>query len=186
MQHPMRVLTWLTAGITMAACGGSREPTPQQQADLAAFVGVPSSARAPSTSSTDVQPGNPPVIATNLDPCTFFSKQELESAFGVPFAPPKKGRGEPSCRFYNSNTGSVTVRAGEMVSKADFDALRQQIGAEAEPVSGIGESAYLWGSKLYVLNNGRQLVLYVSTDQLTPQLRTALVSLGKLGASRLR
>lgn len=137
------------------------------------------------SSSIDVQPGVPPVIATNADPCTFFSKAELESAFGVPYGPPKKVRNEPSCRFYNSNTGSVTVRAGEQVSAQDFDALREQIGAEAERVSGIGESAYLWGPKLYVRNNGRQLVLYVSTGQLTPQLRTALTSLGKLGAPRL-
>ena len=137
------------------------------------------------SSSIDVQPGAPPVIATNVDPCTIFSKAELESAFGVPYGPPKNGRNEPSCRFYNSTTGSVTVRAGEQVSARDFDALREQIGAEAESVSGIGESAYFWGPKLYVLSGGRQLVLYVSTDQLTPQLRTALTSLGKLGAPRL-
>ena len=137
-------------------------------------------------SAIDVQPGTPPVVASNVDACTFFSKSELESAFGVPFGPPKKGRGEPTCRFYNSTTGSVTVRAGEQVSTADFDALREQIGAEAERVSGIGESAYFWGPKLYVLSAGRQLVLYVSTDRLTPQLRTTLTSLGKLGAPRLR
>ena len=121
----------------------------------------------------------------SLDPCTFFSKAELETAFGVPFAPPKRGRGEPSCRFYNSNTGSVTVRVGEVVTRAGFDSLRTMIGPEAEQVSGIGETAYLWGAKLYVLANGRQLIIYVSTDKLTPRLRTALTSLGKLGAPRL-
>jgi hypothetical protein len=134
----------------------------------------------------DAQPGTPPVIATNADACTFFSKAELEAAFGVPFAPPKPGRNEPTCRFYNSNTGSVTVRAGEPISAQDFDALREEIGAEAETVNGIGEGAYLWGARIYVRNNGRQLMINVSTGQLTPQLRTALTSLGKLGAPRLR
>ena len=185
MQRAMRVLIGVTVCVTLFACGGDANP-PASSDEVAAFVGTPTPGRAPSASSIDVQPGTPPVIATNVDPCTFFSKAELESAFGVPFAPPKKGRGEPSCRFYNSNTGSVTVRAGETVSTADFDALREQIGAEAERVSGIGESAYFWGPKLYVLNNGRQLIIFVSTDQLTPQLRSTLTSLGRLGAPRLR
>ena len=180
------IVAYAAGTLMLAACGGGDAPPAGNANDVAAYVANQSSASASNASSIDVQPGPPPTIATNVDPCTFFSKAELESAFGVPFAPPKKGRGEPSCRFYNSNTGSVTVRAGETVSTADFDALREQIGAEAERVSGIGESAYLWGPKLYVLNNGRQLIIYVSTDQLTPQLRGALTTLGMLGASRLR
>ena len=182
----MRVTIRLGLGVTLVACSSSDASPPATGGDVSAFVGNTTSANAAGSSSIGVQPGTAPVIATNADPCTFFSKEELESAFGVPFAPPKKGRGEPSCRFYNSNTGSVTVRAGEAVSKTDFDALREQIGAEAEPVSGIGESAFFWGPKLYVLGGGRQLIIYVSTDQLTPQLRTTLTSLGRLGASRLR
>ena len=172
------------AALTACATGDADQTTDSQS--VAQFVGNAQQSPSRGSSSVDVQPGAPPAIATNVDPCTFFSKAELESAFGVPFAPPKKGRGEPSCRFYNSNTGSVTVRAGEQVSQRDFDALRDQIGAEAERVSGIGESAYFWGPKLYVRNNDRQLVIYVSTDQLTPQLRAALTTLGKLGAPRLR
>jgi hypothetical protein len=175
--------------VVLAACAGDAGQSSDTQ-DVSQFAGkAPGGAQGSSpsaSSSIDVQPGAPPVIATNVDPCTFFSKAELELAFGVPFGPPKKGRNEPSCRFYNSNTGSVTVRAGEQVSQQDFDAVREQIGAEAERVSGIGESAYFWGPKLYVRNNGRQLVIYVSTDQLTPQLRGVLTTLGMLGASRLR
>ena len=170
----------------LAACAGGDAGQSVASEDVAQFTGKTREATSGGSSSIDVQPGAPPVIASNVDPCTFFSKAELESACGVPYGPPKKGRDEPSCRFYNSNTGSVTVRAGEQVSQQDFDALREQIGAEAERVSGIGESAYFWGPKLYVRNNGRQLVIYVSTDQLTPQLRTALTTLGKLGAPRLR
>ena len=170
----------------VACTGGDDNGQPSGAPDVSSFVGKSEQGMSNGSTSIDLQPGTPRVVATNVDPCTFFSKAELESAFGVPFAPPRKGRGEPSCRFYNPNTGSVTVRAGETVSKADFDALRQQIGAEAEPVSGIGESAYFWGPKLYVLGSGRQLIIYVSTDQLTPQLRAALTALGKLGAPRLR
>jgi len=181
-----RFLAFLFGIAALAACTAGDAGQSADSRNVAQFVGDAQQSTSSGSSSSDVQPGTPPVVATNVDPCTFFSKAELESAFGVPFAPPRKGRGEPSCRFYNSNTGSVTVRAGETVSKADFDALREQIGAEAEPVGGIGESAYFWGPKLYVFGSGRQLIIYVSTDQLTPQLRAALAALGKLGAPRLR
>ena len=103
----------------LAACArGDADQTPGTQ-DVSQFVAASHGGAASGPSSIDVQPGAPPVIATNADPCTFFTKAELESAFGVPFGPPKQGRGEPSCRFYNSNTGSVTVRAGEAVSQAE-------------------------------------------------------------------
>ena len=181
-----RIVSCLLSLAALTACAGGEGAGPGDAQSVAQLAGATQGGASSGSSSLDVQPGAPPVVATNADPCTFFSKAELESAFGVPYGPPKKGRNEPSCRFYNSNTGSVTVRAGEQVSAQDFDALREQIGAEAERVGGIGESAYFWGPKLYVRNNGRQLVIYVSTDQLTPQLRTALTTLGKLGAQRLR
>ena len=181
-----RFIACVVGVAALTACGAGDASQSAETQEAAQLAGKPQEGTSSGSSSIDVQPGAPPVIATNADPCTFFSKAELESAFGVPYGPPKKGRNEPSCRFYNSNTGSVTVRAGEQVSAQDFDALREQIGAEAERVGGIGESAYFWGPKLYVRNNGRQLVIYVSTDQLTPQLRTALTTLGKLGAQRLR
>jgi hypothetical protein len=181
-----RIISCVLGVAALGACSRGDAGQSADAQDVSSYVAQSEKLAATGSSAIDVQPGTPPVVASNVDACTLFSKSELESAFGVPFGPPKKGRGEPTCRFYNSTTGSVTVRAGEQVSTADFDALREQIGAEAERVSGIGESAYFWGPKLYVLNAGRQLVLYVSTDRLTPQLRTTLTSLGKLGAPRLR
>ena len=181
-----RIISCVLGVAVLAACSRDDAGQSADAQNVSSYVAPPERAASTGSSAIDLQPGAPPVVASNVDACTIFSKAELESAFGVPFGPPKKGRGEPTCRFYNSTTGSVTVRAGEQVSTADFDALREQIGAEAERVSGIGESAYFWGPKLYVWSSGRQLVLYVSTDRLTPQLRTALTSLGKLGAPRLR
>jgi hypothetical protein len=123
----------------------------------------------------------------SLDPCTFFSKAEIESAFGHPYGPPKKGStmAGPTCMFYSPNTGTISIRAGEAVTRADFDAFRTALGDKAEPVSGIGETAFFWVGHLYVLNSGRQLVVSVS-GELTPQWRAALIKLGKLGAPRLR
>ena len=123
----------------------------------------------------------------DVDPCTFFSKAEIESAFGHPYGPPKKGStmAGPTCMFYSRNTGTISIRAGEVMTRADFDSFRSALGDKAEPVSGVGETAFFWVGHLYVLNGGRQLVVSVS-GELTPQWRAALIKLGKLGAPRLR
>ena len=122
----------------------------------------------------------------DVDPCTFFSKAEIQSAFGHPYGPPKKGStmAGPTCMFYSPNTGTISIRAGETVTRAQFDSFRTALGDKAEPVSGVGETAFFWVGHFYVLNKGRQLVVSVS-GELTPQWRAALIKLGKLGAPRL-
>jgi hypothetical protein len=122
----------------------------------------------------------------DVDPCTFFSKAEIESAFGHPYGPPKKGSTflYPHCMFYSPNTGTISIAAGQAVTRAEFDSFRTALGEAAVPVSGVGETAFLWVNKLYVLNNGRQLIVSIS-GELTPQWRAALIKLGKLGAARL-
>jgi len=122
-----------------------------------------------------------------VDPCTFFSKAEIESAFGHPYGPPKKGStmAGPTCMFYSPNTGTISIRAGEVMTRANFDSFRTALGDKAEPVSGLGETAFIMRGSLYVLNNGHQLVVSVS-GELTPRWRAALMKLGKLGAPRLR
>ena len=123
----------------------------------------------------------------DVDPCTFFSKAEIESAFGHHYGPPKKGStiAGPTCMFYSPNTGTISIRVGEAVTRPQFDSLRTALGDKAESVSGVGQTAFFWVGHLYVLNNGRQLVVSVS-GELTPQWRAALIKLGKLGAPRLR
>jgi hypothetical protein len=120
------------------------------------------------------------------DPCTFFSKAELESAFGHPYGPPKKGStmAGPTCMFYSPNTGTISIRAGEAVTRAQFESFPAALGNNAEPVSGVGETAFIYRGHLYVFSKGRQLVVSVS-GELTPRWRAALIKLGKLGAPRL-
>jgi hypothetical protein len=52
-------------------------------------------------------------------------------------------------------------------------------------VSGVGETAFFWGNRLFVFDKGRQFVVGVS-GEMTPRLRAALITLGKLGVPRLR
>jgi hypothetical protein len=127
------------------------------------------------------------LAAFDVDPCTIFSKAEIESAFGLPFGPPKKGSTitGPMCMFYSRNIGTFSVRLGNPVTRAQFDSLPTMLGDKAEPVSGVGEKAFFWAGSLFVFNQGRQLNVSAS-GQTTPPIRAALIKLGKLGASRLR
>ena len=70
------------------------------------------------------------------------------------------------------------------MTRAQFDSFRTALGDKAEPVSGVGETAFFWVGHFYVFNKGRQLVVSVS-GELTAQWRAALIKLGKLGAPRL-
>lgn len=139
------------------------------------------------SSAMEVQPGVPSSIESDLDPCTFFSKAELESAFGWPYGPPKRGTTTitgPHCMFYSQNTGTISVRFGAPGNRAQFDSLPAALGTSAERVNGIGESAFFYAGSLFVFNKGRQFIVGVS-GEMTPRVRAALLKLGRLGAPRL-
>ena len=135
-------------------------------------------------SAMDVQAGATAVTRQGADPCTFFSKAEIESAFGFPFGPPKK-TAQPACMFYSPNSGTISIRFGDPVTRAQFDSLPMALGTSAEPVSGLGDTAFFYAGSLFVFKKGRQLIVHVS-GEMTPQFRAALITLGKLGAGRLR
>ena len=127
--------------------------------------------------------------ATGVDQCTFFSKAELEAAFGLTLGPGRSRTGEPACDFESDDGRSVTVSVGptHSVSVQEFNELRETIGPEAEPVSGIGDAAFLWGARIYVTTGNRQLTISRENEaKPTPQLRAALTSLAKTGVARLR
>ena len=184
MQKPMRMLAGFAAGIALIACTQRSEPTPEQAADMANYVRP--AADAQSAAASGVQPGSPPATASNVDPCTFFTKAELESAVGYPLGPAKPVRGEPTCRFPNPTRGTVTVRAGDLVTPAQFDSLKLYTGPDIEAVSGIGDKAFLWGARIYALSGSRQLMINLDKHELTPDVRATLTSLAKLGVTRLR
>lgn len=137
--------------------------------------------------------GAAPVNRSEVDPCTFFSKAELESTFRQRYGPPKRGSTleGPSCIFPNATrdasatTGAISVRVVESVSRAQFDSLRTALGNSAESVSGIGESAFFWYGGLHVLSNGRKLIVATNGESV-PKIRAGLLALGRIGASRLR
>jgi hypothetical protein len=170
------------AAALLASSSGKDDDASASAQDVSQFVGRSTSHPA---SGVEVQSGTR-ATRGSIDPCTFFSKAEIESAFGHPYGPPKKAVifTGPHCMFYSVNTGTISIRAGEAMTRASFDEFRTALADKAEPLSGIGEAAFLLTGTLYVLNNGQQLVISVS-GELTPRGRAALLKLGRLGAPRL-
>ena len=180
MMRSTTITLMLGAAALLARAGGTGDDAQHAVAQL--FDTSVSNGAA----ATDVRPGIPTVTQGSADPCTFFSKAEIESAFGHPYGPPKKGStmAGPTCMFYSPNTGTISIRAGEAVTRPQFDSLRTALGTSAEPVSGVGQTAFFWVGHLFVFNQGRQLVVSVS-GEMTPKWRAALIKLGRLGAPRL-
>ena len=170
MQKRPTFLLCVAGCLTLVSCGRSDESIP------AASDTSPSTAT--QSSSTITAAG---------DPCTFFSEQELEQALGYELQAGEPRPGEPSCRFTSFGGGSVTITVpAQAVTPEDFNEFRDMIGPDAEAVSGVGDAAYFWGSRIYVRRGGRQLTISVADRELTPPIRSALTSLGQTGASRLR
>jgi hypothetical protein len=124
--------------------------------------------------------------AANVDPCAFFTTEDLGAAFGRVFAPGKATPGEPSCTFETTTGESVSIALPTApVSDAEFNSWKQMAGAQADAVSGIGDAAYFWGPRLYVRVGTRTFTISVADKELTPEIRDALTKLGRLGASKL-
>ena len=71
--------------------------------------------------------------------------------------------------------------AGRIIAARPFRSAN-----DLKRVSGIGDKAFLWGARIYALSGNRQLMVNLDKHELTPDVRTTLTSLGKLGVPRLK
>ncbi|HEX6576604.1 MAG TPA: hypothetical protein VF042_16670 [Gemmatimonadaceae bacterium] len=125
--------------------------------------------------------------ATGADACAFITQKDLESTLGNVFAAGKPTQGEPSCTFTATNGLTIAVALPTaQVSEAEFNSWKQMAGAGAESVSGVGDAAYFWNSRLYIRSGNRTATLSVTDRDLTPELKAGLRKLGEVAASRLR
>jgi hypothetical protein len=121
------------------------------------------------------------------DACTFLSREEIGAAIGT-----SVGEGERELQpigasecVYSNMTSSVTVNTHPSDDQ-QFDEFRSMIGAEAEPISDIGDEAYFWGPQLiYVRVANRGFSLRINED-LGERLRPAMLELAGAGAAKLR
>jgi hypothetical protein len=120
------------------------------------------------------------------DPCTFFSKKELESALGFPLGPGKPGTRSSTCEYASAAQGTITIRANSAVIPQDFAISKKVEGPKGDVGTRIGDDAFFSTKGIWARKGSRMLIIQLGGKGLTPTLRTALVSLGKLGAARLR
>ena len=156
---------------------------------ILALACVATSACSKSDSSSAAQTPSVAVSdsAKSIDPCTFLTKEDLQSALGYTLEPGAPTQGEPSCRFVSSSGDTVTIAMPTAnVTEADFNSWRQMAGPSAEPVTGIGDAAYFWGPRLYVRVGVKTFTISITAKELTPQLRAGLTALGQSGAAKLR
>jgi hypothetical protein len=166
---------------------------------LASAVAINACSKAESSSSAPAgDPAQAPAggavsaIATRsqslaaVDPCSFFTEQQLESSLGLSLEPGQRTANEPSCRFRSSNGGmvSIAIPTGS-VSEAEFNSWRQMAGADAEVLDGVGDAAYLWKSRMYVRKGTRTFTVSVDDIPITDAIRKGLTELGKMGSAKL-
>ena len=165
MKHQLSVALWAIALLTISACSKGDSS---------------STAQTPATDSAASS-------AKPADPCTFITRDELQSALGYTLEPGVRTQGEPSCRFASSSGDTVIIALPTAnVTEADFNSWRQMAGASAEPVTGVGDAAYFWGPRLYVRVGAKTFTISIADKDLTPQLRAGLTTLGQTGAARIQ
>lgn len=121
----------------------------------------------------------------HVDPCAVFSQAELASALGFSLSAGKPGSQSNSCEYSSPARGTITVRASAVIPQ-DFADTKQSEGPNSNIGTTIGDDAFFSTKGIWVRKGSRLLVIQTSDKALTPPLRAALVSLGKLGAPRLR
>lgn len=144
------------------------------------------------------------------DACAFFARAELEANVGWELRDGEKEDAPPgfsSCDFAMPPQMSITRTfpnpplpqsvgfSSLMINTHPSDAsrfasARQQLGAAVKEVSGVGDAAYFNGpNQLHVRvgNRGFSLRIYTraSTDADWATVREVMLTLGRLGASKL-
>ena len=122
------------------------------------------------------------------DPCNFFTKGELEAAFGYALQPARPDAGLPSCSFNGRNNPSITISIDpEPATAAEFNEFLTTIaGDEGEKINGVGDAAFIWLSRIYVRVGARTITISAGLEKASPKVRGVLITLGKTAATRLK
>jgi hypothetical protein len=149
----------------LAACGGdNEESTPAAQQTQA-----PAGTQAPAATS---QPA-----AGELDPCALLAKADAEGILGTSLGEPERQTVGPfeGCVYSDEAGAYLQLQvSSDVYTQSTFDeamkAAADQLDVEAEPVPGLGDSAYWLGGVLWVQKGDVSLNLLAQTPELT-QLR---------------
>lgn len=123
--------------------------------------------------------------------CSLLSVEELEKTLGRQFGRSRQRQEQSgtSCRFTAGAGGSITVSVAAS-SKADFEQFRKLLadqGNKPAAVSGVGDAAYYWDNRIYVLVGSRTMTIWNGEPQQPAEkLRGEVLALAKALAPKLR
>lgn len=151
-----------SALILLAACGGDGDEE---------STGTPSGTRA---AAEETATAAPQASGGELDPCELLTTEEAEASLGVSFGEPERQTVGPfeTCIYADESGNYVQVQVSDSVyTGSSFDDAMQgaaeQLDIEAEPVSGLGDKAYLLAGVLWVQKGDVSLNVLVQTPELT-------------------
>ena len=132
--------------------------------------------------------------AARQEACALFTVEEVNEATGRTDYRRGRPRSEPnasSCSYPAGIGGTINVTLSP-TSRKDFDDVRKLINEQGEkvlPAPGIGDDAYFWGNRIYVLVGSQALTIWNGdTMDVDPEenVRASLILLAKKGVSKLR
>lgn len=120
------------------------------------------------------------------DPCALFTKAELEAAFGYPLQPGRLDASKQLCSYNGRNNESITIAMDTAPVRPD-EFLQSQSMLEGKPVSGIGDAAFFFLSRLYIRVGSRSFTISAGeADEPSAKVKAALTSLGKAAVPRVK
>jgi hypothetical protein len=128
-------------------------------------------------------------IREGEDSCGLLTRSEVESAAAVSVNPgagvTTKG-GNSSCAYrLRSNTNQYIGVIIQRPGGPGFENASKQFGNSAEPLSGVGERAFVANDTVYALKGDRLLILTVSTAQPVPARRQAAITLSQSAIGKI-
>jgi hypothetical protein len=95
------------------------------------------------------------------------------------------------CRYMIGAAGTITVTVGANVSKKTWDEnmkILRSSGADLEAVTGIGDGAFFWDTRLYAHAAAYEIVVDTSPSpgDVTSRVKADAVTLGKAVAAKLK
>ena len=127
-----------------------------------------------------------------VDACGLFTLEEAGKAVGYVLrrARPGKEAEGTTCSLNGGPDGNIGVTLSPSPSKRNFDDLRKLLteqGEKPETVTGVGEDAYYWGTRIYVRARNQLLVItYPESKQSEARARALVLALAKLGVTKLK
>ena len=165
----------VTLTVVLTGCGGDGKKSAKSTTTVTRF---------PPT-----RPLNNKALAEGQGACGLVTQAEVASAVGLQAnagTGVETGDGGSSCRWTLKASGSQLVSIIEVVkeTKAYEDRIRKEGGA-IEPLTGLGDHAFLASNTAYVFKGEKMIIVSVATTQAVATRKAATTKLAQNAAARM-